>query len=829
MERLVTLLLLQYNNYYNRIVKKLDTLEEYVNVGPNYKFIQRVNFNPNDGVNTEQIINWNESFNPDYCVIINDSNEVVSRWFITESVRTRGGQFKLSLQRDVIVDHYKNVVQAPCYIEKATIVNPNDPLIFNNEGLQLNQIKKGELFLTDNTRVPWIVGYMSKNRGADLQVTVETTPPGSGEYISESAATINEFKYKQYEGSIFPTSLKDNWATCQFYVATKNNTTVQRLFSFDTNNYQVNYGQDGTSNIICRVNGDRTKFNPFRKQLQEAYDKDDFLTAARSSAGLKTASDLSDLMSYDNKIIKTLDNKFYKIEVYDAEQSVAVTFNTPNSATAFVFDLLDESSLSRDIETEHPERIQFSFYYLGKKIRITEIPNSSYTAIIKIPSASRPCADAVYDMFAMPLPVNFIRAGRPFEIAYPNSLDPNIYDYIQPTYEDTIRWLTKLLSSYYADIYDVQILPYCPIPKLAKASSASGSAVNRIWPLSELSTDEYSWIEDSAHNRYGIIIFPEFSNISFDVAKTNIVNKDGQSNIPSSVQEPLKAKDSALELKIQNETEFIRLVSPTYQGQFEFSVAKNGTIEYFNVDMTLKPFNPYIHINPNFGGLYGTDFNDTRGLICLGDFSFPRTEDKFADYQLQNKNYEAIFNRQIENMEVNNKIANKQAAWSAGAGAITGAASGALTGAMVSGGNPVGAIVGGVVGGGASAVGGIADIRLQKQAQAESISYATDLFNYSLQNIRALPYSLTKNTSLTYNSKYFPFLEMYKCTDAEINALKEKIRYNGMTVMRIGTIDEFIRGEKTFVQGQIIRLEDLGDDNHMAEAIYNEIAKGVYI
>ena len=39
---------------------------------------------------------------------------------------------------------------------------------------------------------------------------------------------------------------------------------------------------------------------------------------------------------------------------------------------------------------------------------------------------------------------------------------------------------------------------------------------------------------------------------------------------------------------------------------------------------------------------------------------------------------------------------------------------------------------------------------------------------------------------------------------AAINALKNKIKYNGMTVMRIGTIREFLQQEKSYIKGKFI-------------------------
>lgn len=56
-----------YNNYYNRIVKhdfSSATMNNYESV-----VINNINFNPGDGVFTEQIINWNYNWIPDYLVV----------------------------------------------------------------------------------------------------------------------------------------------------------------------------------------------------------------------------------------------------------------------------------------------------------------------------------------------------------------------------------------------------------------------------------------------------------------------------------------------------------------------------------------------------------------------------------------------------------------------------------------------------------------------------------------------------------------------------------------------------------------------------------------
>ena len=51
-----------------------------------------------------------------------------------------------------------------------------------------------------------------------------------------------------------------------------------------------------------------------------------------------------------------------------------------------------------------------------------------------------------------------------------------------------------------------------------------------------------------------------------------------------------------------------------------------------------------------------------------------------------------------------------------------------------------------------------------------------------------------------------------------------------MTVMKIDNIANYISGtEKRFIKGQLIRLDDLVNDSHMAYSIYEEISQGVYL
>lgn len=265
-----------------------------------------------------------------------------------------------------------------------------------------------------------------------------------------------------------------------------------------------------------------------------------------------------------------------------------------------------------------------------------------------------------------------------------------------------------------------------------------------------------------------------------------------------------------------------RLCSPNYNGAFEFSVAKNLGVDYFEVSYTYKPYSPYIQVNPNFKNLYGKDFNDARGLICNGNFSVATLTDQWKTYEINNKNYENIFNAQIKTMDKNNQLS----LLSQGISTPLNAAAAGIGAGVLSGNVGVG-----IGAGAASLVGGIADMAIGQSVFQNNRQLQKDLFAMNLQNIKARPDTLNKISAYNINNKYFPFIEYYTCTEVEKEALRNKIKYEAMTVNAIGTIDDYIGAveEYNYFKASPIILDNIAEDYHLAEAIAVELEKGVYL
>ena len=795
--------LLNYNNYYNRICKKEDTLTDYLNhqVGDT---IQGVNFNPNDGVNTELIVNTNQRAN--YLLAVED-NIINSRWFIIESTRLRNGQHKLMLRRDLIADNYNDIINAPCFIEKATVSN-NDPAIYNKENMTFNQIKTSETELKDETKSSWVVGYIPKNSfQQDTEIKGDIILKGA---VDITVPDINNWEYSQYQTTNFIPYIQENDVVYNIYVWTRTRNVSTGIISnspgkisfyrdglADTqwvikntqvlNGWAIDYyneypDEDTPENQLCFSNSiARSAMTTVATNLVNNYNTNTLHSLVKNYIGFHTQAETDTFLNLNNKTIYDTSSGLYWRVIINTEtepgKALSNTTNYPVTA-GNLFNTMN-TSLNRNPKDgltiiNEPGNKSFS-YRLRNTINVysLRLEQVKQEAKVTINNKRYHLENQPYDLFCIP---------------YSDSL--NIYKNNQLLFKSNksiaINLGTQITASVgEGNVYDIQLLPYCPVRYML---TPNGDI--------DIKNNDVHYITDNDGNNIGVILWATNSTFTFNIPfNINITNK-----------------------KIENETDVWRLCSPNYNGQFEFSPSMNNGIQYFNVDCDYKPFSPYIHINPNFSELYGQDFNDARGLICSGDFSLPKVTNAWANYQQNNKNYEQIFNREIQNMQVTHKYEMIQG----GVQAIAGVAQGAVSGAAL------GGVGGAIAGGVASLAGGIADQVINQKLHNEALDYKQDLFGMQLGNIKAIPNSISKVSPYNPNNKIFPILEYYTCTEQEKQALKNKIKYNGMTVGRIGTINEFLQPDYSYIKGKLIRLETIEDTNYLNE-IASEIYKGVFI
>lgn len=876
-----------FNNYFNRTVKKYSTLADYKSNSASFLDYASINFNPNDGVATELVVGgklqqelngansvpltWEESGTPDYCVVyesngslFHPSGTIKSRWFILESQRVRNGQYRLALKRDIIADYLNEILTAPCFVEKGCINNNGDPMLFNNENISVNQIKQSELLLKDKTGCGWIVGYVSQDK---------TRYPTSDYYESTSpVATVESW-------SSVPQGIKDLIAlgTFQRPVARINTSwgvPAGRCYinavNWRTQASPAKYQGIGWSNVpwageatagyqapetttLPVTNGIVLSGTGFKLSQSNTVPvaAADFAQAVRFNAILREyyvqniltngvdfgSSTQDDINAWNGRFVEK-DGVVYRIKYtvgprtlgdpwtiaanssyYSAFTTEWNSFKTAHAGEVFFRD--GNNTISVDnVSIVTNDKVVLAWEINEASVILEETAgDEGYIIKTYMPATRIQACDTPMDLFAIPYSDNF-----------------TIYTQVDAETGDPIETGAIKMSKQVAlqaaislgqagdNVYDIQVLPYFPNPELIEDNEIINEQF--IVPYTNLTEDKhYNFIYNDDNTKIGIMFWSRKSVFTVDI------------------EEQLTLADTnPLTLKTSNTCDLFRITSPNYAGSFEFSLAKSGgRIEKFNADCTYKPYSPYIHVTPYLAGLYGENFStidDARGLICGGDFSITKIVNQWQQYELQNKNYQAIFDRQIQNLDTNNAIAMEQQDWknmqSVFGGILGGGAGGAVGGLKSAG--PYGAIAGAVLGtayGTAmSEIGAINQTRWLQRAQAETKDYQTDMYGYQLGNIKALPNALSKTSALTNNNKLFPFVEYFTCTDAEKNAFKDKIKYNGMTVMKVGTLNNYANSsdfDRVYVKGQLIRLDNINDDFHVADAIYQEVNKGFFI
>lgn len=802
----MTLHLLSYNNYALRKIKverNITDYDKYI-----LSTVENVNFNPNDGIATEQIVNYLGTTIPDYC-IAEDTNSI-SRWFVMECKRTRGTQYKLTLYRDVIADNYDAVLNSTAFISRG-LVDTANPLIFNNENFSFNQIPQYTEDLSEPCNCNWVVGYVPKNwPSEDTVVTAHLAGDIAADYETNSIPTW----CRETFGSGYDTVNSNCEVTP--YPAVKTYVDVYSSFF---------YSQTGS---VTRVNR-KTPVNIYSGQAdltnlseETVNSTDDLISPRCNTAGTATqqakwlinsswtnlesirlnisntlgTSRLTDygVNQFNNKTIKdTASNITYRLSV-----TFPSSFDTVRAVTNTASDLFDllNSQLSEHMDSSKfysnsGDSRTFIIRYTENKAVVTFTPVVS-TASVTFSSNRYHCSDSNFDMFCIPCDGPTIIGAAGSSLGKGNT---NIALAIGSALSEQ----TGLSNSQ----FDVQLLPYCPARYLQQSDNVIQAGTSQYFPISVDSTS--------------------VATSMFWCLQSQFTLQVGHTYYPIAT--------NPIDVKVEYETTFMRLCSPNYSGVFEFNPLSGDGFSYFTVSCYYQPYAPYIHLMPNLKNLYGSISSDQdfRGLTLGGDFSLPQASNSWATYQLNNKNYQEIFNRETQSLELKNKVGLISDITNVITGAASAASSGAVIGSIVPG---LGNVAGAVIGGAASAIGGIADVGINQMLRQDSMDLRNFNFTAQLQNIQAIPNSISKTTALTPLNHRYPFIEVYSATTQEQELLTNYFLKRSFTINAIDVIKNYVKpsvyNDFTFIEAQLIDISIEGDYSLVAK-IRDELAKGVYL
>lgn len=785
----------KWNNYFNRTYKPFSLAEASdALVGS----ILNVNgFNPNDGVDTEQMTGLNTFTEiPDYCVVV-EGTEIISKWFVIECQRTRQGQYKLSLHRDLISDYYQELMEAPVFIEKGFLPY-NNPLIFNRESMTFNRVKKAEILLKEKYPCAWLVAYVAAN--ADNISGSAVTTDTAYDIDVPNQGDISTWEYWKYcQGNPNRENLYSNTYKHLFHVYVSQgvgvNPAISKYTYDETGVIEPRAGETISNQGSTCVNVAWTKLVSNYKIYSSSINGQ-----VNSQVGTQSTLYMNNINDLSGKIIRYYSGG-YRYAVINVLSSTEHIGETYLSAGALYNNMKTWVEASGG-ENVNDKTVSFETDVTSYIIQLTDV-TQSISATFTFTKDRQRLVDAPYYMVCMPygdFTLHITESGTSYNLPYTKDL--------------AMDMMNSFVANGQTNIYDYQLLPYCPISGLDAIVDESSA---------DIYVDNYTeasvmQAKDSEGVLKAIVFLATYSKFSTQI---NMSNNSEYDYLTKVVKNPI-------ERKVKNECELVRIASPNGSNSFDFSPQLNDGFDYIQVDCTYKPYSPYIRVAPDFAGLYGDNFGDTRGLIVQGDFSLPVITDQWKQYEINNKNYANVFDRETQSLELKEGIRRTQAGWSIAAGAFGAGGTGAAFGSA---GGPIGMTVGAVLGAGASVGTGLIDYTTSKKLYEENMSYRQDMYSMNLENIQARPNGLAKTSAFTNNNKIYPFIEYYTATDTEKEAFRNKILYNGMTVGVIGNITDYI-GSKVaseshhYIKGQLIQI-DVSDDYHTCQAINNEINMGI--
>ena len=589
------LLLLHYNNYFNRIIKKENTIADYKAADADYKEASNINFNPGDGVNTSLVLGLGQNGSLfegeefDYLVayeVVNNANVINSRWFIIEQDRERAGQFELTLKRDVLADNYTDVVNSPIFLEKGFINDVNDPLLYNSESMNLNQIKQLEIPLKDETESGWVVGYIPSDAFPKVEpqydrVEKKVTTPMEADFEIDN---INDWSYWQYclsnpNYKLMADSAGKRKVTVK--IRSEDRHADYRSFRVDmvTANYTFypnstdagTYSQQNSGYIKTSATLEYPQwyqdYGPvtFKQGTINAGICNSIFDPVRNNSAFNTAlntilgtginiGDTSALRRLQDKIIlDATTNKYYRISVISISESNPITVTSSTTGGQAALTALKNAmnyingaggSLQGEYTTFTASNSSTSY-----AIKLTNIGDSFY---VDLNSDRAHLNDAPYDMFCIP-----------FSDTLKLKFDSTEFTCSKNVALSMATEIARDLGS--GNVYDVQLLPYCPNRTLVVNSGSPSSVLN-------LASVKYDLIKESVTNSpKSAVIWCTESTFQVPITvESNIVEFKPTEDAP---------------IKINNESYYtIPNSISTYTGRMGISTTSYNNIIVYKVD-----------------------------------------------------------------------------------------------------------------------------------------------------------------------------------------------------------------------------------------------------
>ena len=784
---------------------------------------------------------------PNYLLILNQG-VIESRWFVM-SVNFISGEvtdtskWHVTLLRDVIVDFRHEISLSTARVDRG--IMPRDQwtnVLVQPEGLALNEIKVGQIDIKSwDADTQWLTLFYDITAAApDRTITFDPEEqPFDPDYTVSAVRT-------DYINNGFTLNNSNTTSSNTYY---RSWSTFRRRYTFRAQEFLFGI-VTGTSNLVYDLtvspNGFSYSFvtvsggTPALQQRSQSIINNALsglnvgtVRASLNGYNINRINNYTTIRNrYDGRTIDRGDNGISRLSI----STRSIPSSTPNGLTTHnnALDLIVDQMLT----------IKFADEGLGTRMEINLVTpqstNNSLDSSSEIFDSSmaqiQVRGQIVLPAYAKLDELNMGCITIPYGPNCNIKLDGVPYNLDETSIKSifTTGW-TNVGTA----IKDIQILPYCPC-------GALNSLRNSDPPSNTINLDGMQ---------------------SGDLIKITLVGADTpfyyavacrQSSMDYRYPVDLSSYFGT-DFKLDSMTKKVRMVSHNHKQIFEFNPVRNQGIQALSFSYTLRPFNTIFRIVPvfNLDSLYGGNYKDSRGLIWEGGFSLSQVTDAWVEYKLHNSTYEAMFDREIKNLEVSqdnsrvqetlnyttsyqNSQTNIQAAKDkALIGAVVGTAGSA--GAIAAKG-PVGAL--GLLGTAAGAASAGVSIGAQENIaernlesaklsqnisnaqRAEDLAYKQDMFNLNMVAVKSQPGSVAVNTDYSKVNNAKAYFEIYDCTTEEKQFIEDYFRYYGMRVGRFDNILNYLDDQIRYIKFTLLFANGLLPS--INNAINAELSGGIF-
>lgn len=163
-----------FNNYTNRTVKGYETLTEYIQNADYIGSSNTVNFNKTNDLEATITCYLDNYSSPDYALICDDNDKIISRWFVLGETRNNKNNYQLNLKRDIVYDNLELILNNEMtLIERGFCKDTSDAILNKESAFSFNEYKRKEIVLGNDyfkQKTGWLAIFFANKEDAQIPV-----------------------------------------------------------------------------------------------------------------------------------------------------------------------------------------------------------------------------------------------------------------------------------------------------------------------------------------------------------------------------------------------------------------------------------------------------------------------------------------------------------------------------------------------------------------------------------------------------------------------------------------------------------------------------------